>query len=201
VLFPREQFLGIAVDGHKRKVLVVDDHHIFTDLLAEIFNHFEFDASVAYDGVGAVECEQRISPELVIMNVRMEGMNGVEAATSIRKCLPNCKILLHSGSGRIGLLEIGRAQGYEFEWLGKPVDPNTLLHWLSVEGTHDVRSQLVQGAIHLSKRFPAWGQGDLQLHVVCRLTRTLSACSIRTSRHSDTWLWGTRPGLSVNRKK
>ena len=132
--------LRIAVDGHKRKVLVVDDERTITDTLAVILNQHGFDTSVAYDGEGAVECAQRITPELVIMGVIMPGMNGVEAATSIRKCLPSCKILLFSGSGRIGLLESARAQGYEFEWVGKPVHPIALLHWVSVEGTHDVRS-------------------------------------------------------------
>jgi len=137
--FPRN--LGIAVDGHKRKVLVVYSERVVTDTLAIIVNQYGFDASVAYDGASAIECAQRISPEFVVMGVIMPGMNGVEAAISIRKCLPSCKILLFSGSRFTGLLlEKARAQGYEFEWISMPVLPNDLLHWVSVEGTHDVRS-------------------------------------------------------------
>jgi CheY-like chemotaxis protein len=90
--------LGIAADGHKRKVLVVDDEHSITDILAIIFNQYGFDASVAYDGEDAVESAQRISPEFVIMGVIMPRMNGIEAAISIRNCLPSCKILLYSAS-------------------------------------------------------------------------------------------------------
>jgi CheY-like chemotaxis protein len=137
--FPRN--LGIAVDGHKRKVLVVYSERVVTDTLAIIVNQYGFDASVAYDGASAIECAQRISPEFVVMGVIMPGMNGVEAAISIREWLPSCKILLFSGSRFTGLLlEKARAQGYEFEWISMPVHPNDLLHWVSVEGTHDVRS-------------------------------------------------------------
>jgi CheY-like chemotaxis protein len=137
--FPRN--LGIAADGTKCKVLVVDDERVITDTLAIILNQYGFDVSVAYEGLGAIECAQRVSPELVIMGVIMPNMNGVDAGIRIRQSLPDCRILLFSGSGHTHLLvEDARARGYEFEWVAKAVHPNAVLHWLSVKGVHDVRS-------------------------------------------------------------
>jgi CheY-like chemotaxis protein len=65
---------------------------------------------------------------LIISDVIMPDMNGIEAAIRIRKALPGCKILLFSGQAATAdLLEKARAQGHEFEILAKPVHPQDLL--------------------------------------------------------------------------
>ena len=67
-------------------------------------------------------------PDLVISDVIMPDMNGIEAAIHIRKFLPACKVLLFSGQAATAdLLESARSQGHEFEILAKPVHPQDLL--------------------------------------------------------------------------
>ena len=67
-------------------------------------------------------------PDLIISDVIMPDMNGIEAAIRIRQALPGCKILLFSGQAATAdLLEKARAQGHEFEILAKPVHPQDLL--------------------------------------------------------------------------
>ena len=112
----------------KPRVLVVDDERVIADTLAIILNQNGFEASAVYTGNGAVECAQEIKPDLIISDVIMPDMNGIEAAIRIRKVLPSCKILLFSGQASTAdLLERARIQGHEFEILAKPVHPQDLL--------------------------------------------------------------------------
>ncbi len=65
---------------------------------------------------------------LLITDVVMRGISGIEAAIEIEAMLPECKILLFSGqAATVDLLEHARAQGHEFEILNKPVHPRDLL--------------------------------------------------------------------------
>ncbi len=112
----------------KPRVLVVDDERVIADTLAIILNQHGYDASAVYTGTGAVERARSVKPDLIISDVIMPDMNGIEAAIRIRKFLPSCKILLFSGQAATAdLLENARAQGHEFEILAKPVHPQDLL--------------------------------------------------------------------------
>lgn len=112
----------------KPKVLVVDDEHVIADTLAIILNQSGYDAEAVYTGKAAVERARSSKPELVISDVIMPDMNGIEAAIKIRRALPGCKILLFSGQAATAdLLEAARAQGHEFDILAKPVHPQDLL--------------------------------------------------------------------------
>lgn len=112
----------------KPRVLVVDDERVIADTLSIILNKNGFDASAVYSGSAAVSRAQEIKPELVISDVIMDDMNGIEAAIRIRELLPRCKILLFSGQAATAdLLEKARKEGHEFEILAKPVHPQDLL--------------------------------------------------------------------------
>jgi CheY-like chemotaxis protein len=116
------------VAGNKPRVLVVDDEHVIADTLAIILNRAGFDATAVYSGNEAVEHARRIAPELVVTDVFMPDLNGIQAAIQIRSFLPSCKILLFSGQAATAdLLENARAEGHEFEILAKPVHPQDLL--------------------------------------------------------------------------
>ena len=114
--------------ANKPKVLIADDERVIADTLAMILNKNGFDARVAYTGEQAVEIAGEFVPEMLISDVIMGGLNGIDAAIRIRALLPGIKILLFSGQAATAdLLEKARAQGYEFEILAKPVHPQDLL--------------------------------------------------------------------------
>jgi CheY-like chemotaxis protein len=114
--------------GRKPRVLVVDDEQVIADTLAKILDLNGYEASAVYSGTAAVESARSLQPDLVISDVIMADMNGIEAAIHIRGFLPTCKILLFSGQAATAdLLENARAQGHEFEILAKPVHPADLL--------------------------------------------------------------------------
>jgi CheY-like chemotaxis protein len=118
-------------NGTKPKVLVADDEKVIADTLAIILNQNGYDASAVYTGTAAVEKAKATRPDLVISDVIMPDMNGIDAAIKIRGFLPSCKILLFSGQAATAdLLEDARKRGHEFEILAKPVHPQDLLQKL-----------------------------------------------------------------------
>jgi CheY-like chemotaxis protein len=123
---------GKATAPKQTTALVVDDEHIIADTLAAILEANGFAASVAYSGESALEKMRSGSPDVVISDVVMPGMSGIELAIAIRDSCPACKILLFSGNAATGnLLETARRRGYEFPLLSKPVPPRELLRLLS----------------------------------------------------------------------
>ena len=111
-----------------KKVLIVDDEPTIADTLAIILNKAGFNASAVYSGTKAVEVAKSLKPDLIISDVAMPDMNGIEAMILIRGFLPTCKILLFSGlASTVDLLENVRARGYEFDFLAKPIHPQDLI--------------------------------------------------------------------------
>jgi CheY-like chemotaxis protein len=81
----------------------------------------------AVSGTEAVNLTDVFQPYLILSDVIMPDMNGIEAAIIIRGKLPDCKILLLSGQAvTVDLLAMASAQGYEFEILAKPIHPDEL---------------------------------------------------------------------------
>jgi len=112
----------------KPKVLVADDERVIADTLAMILNQSGFDARAVYSGENALELAASFQPDMLISDVIMADLNGIDAAIRIRSLLPSIKILLFSGQAATAdLLEKARTQGHEFEILAKPVHPTDLL--------------------------------------------------------------------------
>ncbi|HEV2136691.1 MAG TPA: response regulator [Terracidiphilus sp.] len=112
----------------KPKVLVADDERVIADTLTMILNQSGFNARAVYSGEKALELAPTFEPDMLISDVIMADLNGIDAAIRIRALLPGIKILLFSGQAATAdLLEKARSQGYEFEILAKPVHPQDLL--------------------------------------------------------------------------
>ncbi len=104
---------------------------MIADTLAMILNQSGFQAQAIYSGEGAVELASTFEPDMLISDVIMADLNGIDAAIRIRELLPKIKILLFSGQAATAdLLDNARKQGYEFEILAKPVHPQDLLNKL-----------------------------------------------------------------------
>ncbi len=114
--------------SEKPRVLVADDEQVIANTLAIILNQAGFEARAVFSGEKAVETLDTFQPNMLISDVIMTGMTGIEAAIKTREKVPSCKILLFSGQAATAdLLEKARAQGHEFEILAKPVHPTDLL--------------------------------------------------------------------------
>jgi CheY-like chemotaxis protein len=114
-----------------QRVLVVDDEALIADTIVMILNRNGFVAEAVYSGRQAIDTARRISPELVLSDVLMPQIDGVEAAIQIREFLPDTRIVLFSGqSATVEILARARARGHEFELLPKPIHPTKLIERL-----------------------------------------------------------------------
>jgi CheY-like chemotaxis protein len=117
----------------KRRVIVVDDEEKIATTLAIILNQAGFEARAVFSGEQVVELLDSFQPEMMIADVVMPVMTGIEVAIAVRSKLPNCKILLFSGQAATAdLLEQAKTHGHEFEIVTKPIHPTDLLAKLGV---------------------------------------------------------------------
>jgi DNA-binding NtrC family response regulator len=116
------------VPDTNRVVFVVDDEVVIAQTLAIILNQAGFQASAFDHPEKAIAARADLLPDLLISDVMMPGMTGVELAIHFRKEQPDCKVLLFSGQAATAdLLEKARDQGYDFDLLSKPIHPADLL--------------------------------------------------------------------------
>jgi DNA-binding NtrC family response regulator len=114
--------------SEKPKVLVVDDMHSIADTLVTILIQNGLDAMAVYGGLAAVEHCNNSEPDIVVSDVAMPDLDGVQTAMAIRRSHPNCKILLCSGQAITNaLLEPARRGGQVFELVAKPVAPQEMV--------------------------------------------------------------------------
>lgn len=90
---------NVGSASEKIKLLVVDDHEVVRKGLAMVIG-LEPDIEIcceAGSGTEAVEQALKLGPDLILMDFKMPGMNGVEAARIIKAARPQCKILILTG--------------------------------------------------------------------------------------------------------
>ncbi len=115
-----------------RLVLIVDDEVRIADTLAAILTHSGFKTMVAYDAASALEIAQATPPDMLLSDVCMPGLSGVDLALAVRRTIPRCKILLFSGQAEtMDLLSAAREAGQTFTILAKPLHPTKLLAWVA----------------------------------------------------------------------
>ena len=109
-------------------VFVVDDESAIADTVAEILNREGYGAISIYCAEDALDISLDKPPQMIISDVMLAGMDGIELAVKMRRIFPDCRILLFSGHGSTpGLLTSANRQGHQFDCLSKSVHPTELL--------------------------------------------------------------------------
>ena len=111
-----------------RLIFVVDDERTIASSVAAILQLHGFLARYFLDPLEALDAARGEAPDLLISDVSMPQLSGVDLAILIQKQCPACKILLFSGQATTAdLLRVAREHGRDFRLLAKPIHPSDLL--------------------------------------------------------------------------
>jgi CheY-like chemotaxis protein len=134
------------------RVFVVDDEHVIASTLAAILKMHGYSATFFTSPLEALAAARSRAPDLLISDVAMPSISGIDLAIQMRAQYPACKILLFSGqAATFDLLEEARARGHNFDLLQKPVPPTELLFEVG---------KMVNGSVPIRTLSPAGFSAD-----------------------------------------
>jgi DNA-binding NtrC family response regulator len=110
------------------QIFIVDDEPVIASTLATILRMHGFSARFFTSPLEALAAARSKAPDLLLSDVTMPGISGIDLAMKMRAQHPQCKILLFSGHPTtLRLIEDARSRGHEFHLLLKPMPPDELL--------------------------------------------------------------------------
>ncbi|MEJ2587637.1 MAG: response regulator, partial [Deltaproteobacteria bacterium] len=112
------------------KLLLVDDEREFVHTLSERLLMRDLDSAVAYDGETALDILDKDEPEVMILDLKMPGIDGIEVLRKTKATRPEVEVIILTGHGtekdRETCMELGA-----FAYLQKPVDIDVLTDTLN----------------------------------------------------------------------
>ncbi len=108
------------------RVLLVDDEQAFVDTLAQRLKMRELKVQAVYDGQQALSQVKEEEPDVMVLDLKMPGMHGMEVLREIRKAYPRLKVIVLTGYGTDKDAEEAKRLG-GFDFLKKPTDIDTLV--------------------------------------------------------------------------
>jgi CheY-like chemotaxis protein/cytidylate kinase len=107
------------------RVLLVDDEREFVQTLSERLMMRDMGSAVAYDGESALNMVRDEDPEVMILDLRMPGIDGIEVLRRVKESHPNIEVIILTGHGSEEDREVCMKLG-AFAYLQKPVDIEVL---------------------------------------------------------------------------
>lgn len=108
------------------KILLVDDEKEFVNTLSERIKMRELSPSIAYDGEEALRIVEDEIPDVVVLDLRMPGIDGVEVLERMKKNYPNVQVIVLTGHGSEEDERITKKLG-AYDYLQKPVSIDKLV--------------------------------------------------------------------------
>lgn len=134
------------------KILVIDDERSIRSTLKEILEYEKFEVELAEDGLEGLEKVKNSNFDVVLCDIKMPKMDGVEVLEKIQEFKPETSVVMISGHGTIETAVEAIKKG-AFDYIAKPLDLNRLLVTVRnaldrtnlVEETKSLRIQVSKG--------------------------------------------------------
>jgi two-component system, OmpR family, response regulator CpxR len=126
------------------KVLLVDDEREFVQTLSERLTLRDMGSVVAYDGRSALELVASDEPEVMILDLRMPGIDGIEVLRRVKESNPDIEVIILTGHGSEADRKICMELG-AFAYLNKPVDIDVLSETLK-KANEKIRQKKIEKA-------------------------------------------------------
>lgn len=110
----------------KEKLLIIDDEVEFASTLCERLRLRGIDTTDVHSGAEGLKALVEIAPNIVILDLKMPDMNGVDVLIQIKKHDPNIEVIMLTGHGSkaAGILAMEKGA---IDYIMKPIDINELL--------------------------------------------------------------------------
>ena len=116
----------MSCDANRPRVIVADDEPVITSTIEQILNTQGFDAKGVLSGEDAVALARQFAPDILVSDIRMGELDGVQAAVRVRRLVPACKVVLFSANV-LTELQLRKIRLLGFDFLRKPLHPIGLL--------------------------------------------------------------------------
>lgn len=131
------------------RVLLVDDEREFVQTLSERLEMRDIGSAVAFDGESALEILKNDEPDVMLLDLQMPGINGIEVLRTVKKIRPEIEVIVLTGHGtekdRDACMQLGA-----FSYLEKPVDIDVLSQTL-----HNANEKMRQNRKGGSRQCPS----------------------------------------------
>jgi two-component system response regulator RegA len=107
-------------------VLLIDDDDVFRNRLCRAFRERDWEAHEAGDSQQAIEVTAKTSPDLVLLDLKMPSINGLELIEAIKKIDVTITLIILTGYGSIATAMQALKLGAD-HYLGKPVDVEQII--------------------------------------------------------------------------
>ncbi len=107
------------------KILLVDDEKEFVRTLSERLQTRNFESSIVYDGEQAIEYIKSDQPDVMVLDLMMPGIDGIEVLRQVKRDYPNVEVIILTGHGSKNEEELAEDLG-AFAYLNKPVNIDLL---------------------------------------------------------------------------
>ncbi|MFN0014443.1 MAG: sigma-54-dependent transcriptional regulator [Saprospiraceae bacterium] len=172
------------------KILIVDDEMPIRRILREILEFEQYDVEEASDGLECVAKVQREKYDVVIMDIKMPKMDGIEALERLQILSPETPVIMVSGHGTIDTAVEAVKKG-AFDFISKPPDLNRML--ITVRNAME-KSELVTTTRVLQKQVKSGSKGVTMIGEsapIAEIKRLLEKVAPTESRVLITGLNGT----------
>jgi DNA-binding response OmpR family regulator len=107
------------------KVLLVDDEKEFVQTLSERLQTRQLPASIVYDGQQALDYVEKDAPDVIVLDLMMPGIGGIEVLTRLKQSNPQIEVVVLTGHGSEREEQLAADLG-AFAYLTKPVNIEVL---------------------------------------------------------------------------
>lgn len=130
------------------KILVIDDERSIRNTLKDILEYEKYSVDLAEDGIKGIEKVKGNSFDIVLCDIKMPGMDGIEVLEQLVQISPDTPVVMISGHGNIDTAVESIKKG-AFDYIEKPLDLNRLL--ITIKNAMD-KSNLVTETKILKKK-------------------------------------------------
>jgi len=108
------------------RLLLVDDEKGFVDIISKRMSKRSIDVTKAYSGTDALQALRKADFDVVVLDLKMEGMDGIEILKLFKKIVPDLAVIMLTGHGSEEAARDGINFG-AFDYLTKPCDLEELV--------------------------------------------------------------------------